>query len=196
MTDSSRLGAALVMITPLLLAPKGCDAIVGRDQDARGAKCGGLNGASCPVELFCSFSLDDICGFADAEGTCEPRPTDCNGAVMATVCGCDGYPYRTACEANAAGISVANEGPCDGSGGGSGQQCGGLDGAQCPTGEFCEFSVGDVCGFADAMGICTTIPSTCPTDDNPVCGCDGTTYENACGARRAAISVDHEGPCP
>ena len=44
-------------------------------------------------------------------GTCQVRPEMCN-RILRPVCGCDNQQYGNACEANAAGTSVRNEGPC------------------------------------------------------------------------------------
>jgi hypothetical protein len=35
----------------------------------------------------------------------------------------------------------------------------------------------------------------CPEIYQPVCGCDGFSYSNACEASRFGVSVDHEGTC-
>ena len=168
---------------------------VKRDGECRetGAVCGGLNGGQCPVDQFCNFPSDALCGFADSPGNCEPRPAVCDDSAPIAVCGCDGYPYPSACQANAAGISVAGEGECDG---GDGDRiCGGLTGAACPADQYCDFPADALCGFADATGTCAPIPESCTADDDPACGCNGTTYENACSAHRAGVTVDYEGPC-
>ena len=35
----------------------------------------------------------------------------------------------------------------------------------------------------------------CTMDWNPVCGCDGVTYGNACGAKAAGVNQFTEGAC-
>jgi hypothetical protein len=54
---------------------------------------------SCPV------------GNESTGGACEERPGLCD-RMLAPVCGCDNQEYGNPCEANAAGTSVRNEGPC------------------------------------------------------------------------------------
>lgn len=38
-------------------------------------------------------------------------------------------------------------------------------------------------------------PMMCTMDWNPVCGCDGITYPNACGARAAGVPESTPGEC-
>ena len=73
--------------------------------------------------------------------------------------------------------------------------CGGLLGAGCADGEFCKFAPAARCGAADATGECTAKPQVCTDQYDPVCGCDGMTYGNSCGAATAGTSVASRGAC-
>ena len=65
----------------------------------------------------------------------------------------------------------------------------------CETGEFCRRTIKDMCGAADAPGICSPIPEMCTMDYNPVCGCDGKTYSNECVANSNSVSAAYSGEC-
>lgn len=87
------------------------------------AECAGAaveHGGSCSG--YCSFNVDcgedefcdhgPACDTGRADGECVPKPTSCLDDEV-EACGCDGETYSSACEANAAGVSVATEGTCE-----------------------------------------------------------------------------------
>ena len=73
--------------------------------------------------------------------------------------------------------------------------CGGFAGFQCQAGLTCQMEVGSCKRIADAAGTCRKTPQACPMIYQPVCGCDGKTYGNACQASGAGVSVASQGEC-
>lgn len=74
--------------------------------------------------------------------------------------------------------------------------CGGLLGTQCAAGSYCHFPLEATCGAGDQTGVCEPIAEYCLANYNPVCGCDGETYSNACHAAAAGVSIVSEDACP
>ena len=73
--------------------------------------------------------------------------------------------------------------------------CGGIADKPCPSGSFCDYASGSHCGGDDTGGACAPFPNVCPTDDHPVCGCDGNPYTNPCFAHAHSVAVATNGPC-
>jgi len=77
-----------------------------------------------------------------------------------------------------------------------GETCGGIAGLTCGDGEFCKFTPEASCGAGDQSGVCAKMPDFCTLQYDPVCGCDGKTYSNACHAHTAGQNVAQKGFCP
>lgn len=148
---------------------------------AQPQQCGGIAGTPCPEGQICRFAIGAC--FPDAAGTCVKAKPNCPPGGQ-DVCGCNGVTYNNRCEAENAGAVIAHTGPCEPSG------C--TDSRECAPNEYCNFPDTN-CGTTP--GVCEPRPELCPTVFDPVCGCDGQTYSNACFAAMAGVDVDHPGAC-
>ncbi|MGI6681772.1 MAG: Kazal-type serine protease inhibitor domain-containing protein [Myxococcota bacterium] len=140
------------------------------DDDGDQNTCG--DNEDCPEGDYCKKTE-----CSDTEGVCASKPSTCP-TLVEPVCGCDGVTYNNACLAGAAGVNTDETGTAC-----LGREC--VDDGDCQP-NFC-FKRG--C-FGDDFGVCTKVPATCPDTLVPVCGCNGTTYNNECLAQASSMSVD------
>lgn len=81
-------------------------------EPTQGPFCGSRGGAVyCAVDEYCHHEVSQICGWADAQGSCQTKPEFCTEQYD-PVCGCDNQTYSNACFAHAAGVSAQHLGPC------------------------------------------------------------------------------------
>jgi len=103
-------------------------------------------------------------------------------AVMSIV-GCTGGSAESPDEPAATALAVAAEVE-ESSACRENADCGGED-------RYCAKPPGE----CDGGGECLVRPELCTDDWRPVCGCDGKTYGNPCGAASAGQSVAYDGEC-
>jgi hypothetical protein len=142
--------------------------------------CDTILGLPCPDGSHCEHPTG-TCETADGGGTCHPGPAH-GPEISAPVCGCDGVTYRTDGARRAARAQHAVDGACP-------TPCHGGDG--CADGQLCETPPGE----CDGAGSCAPRPDACLTVIEPVCGCDGHVYGNACEAAAAGVAVGPWTPC-
>ncbi len=67
------------------------------------------------------------------------------------------------------------------------------DNGECDRSQYCSKPAAQ-CDLK-SYGLCTTRPQVCTFQYDPVCGCDGNTYGNACSAASSGVNVAYQGEC-
>lgn len=154
-----------------------------------------------PVPIYCPNVLSPVCGsdgvvyinscYAEQAGVTDYTPGICNTGCVdpaqidptadcpttyEPVCGCNGITYLNACEAEAAGVISYTTGPCN-------------DG-NCYDPTLVVTAEGTIVNNGNG-----TITIDCPNTYEPVCGCNGVTYDNACIAEANGITSYTAGAC-
>jgi hypothetical protein len=80
-----------------------------------------------------------------------------------------------------------------GDGGQPGARC--FKNEDCAAGLFCYERRPGTCPGPEHAGACARRPPFCAENCEPLCGCDGQTYCNACLAHQAGVDVAHNGAC-
>lgn len=150
-----------------------------------GEACGAV---TCAVGMECCNASCGTC-VAPGEGclaiecvtTCDDETCDSSSAVCCP--GCSGDLFCSSADGVCPEIACPIPPP----------SCGGEAGVACGPSEYCDYVSG--CGFDDSLGTCRPKPEGCLADCPGVCGCDGVTYCNECGAASAGVDVIRAGAC-
>lgn len=162
---------------------------------------------NCNTGEYC-YLKEGVCNDKSGihSGYCQIKPDMC-AEIYEPVCGCDGNDYGNACKASSAGVSVSRSGTCEGSA--TAEPLPVISEVKCEVGfaadpdnnckgegEYCHLETG-VCTEKSGIhnGYCLVKPDMCAEIYQPVCGCDGEDYGNACAASSAGISVSRSGTC-
>ena len=143
------------------------------------------------IKIFVSLAVLVIGSIASANPTTDPRCEGQTGAAFglcsaAIAMGCDNaetaLPGCARIAENFTRITDKappwNVGTC-------------TTDSDCDDGAYCKF-VDGACG---GTGVCKSKPVLCAQIIDPVCGCDGGTYNNVCEMEHFGVSKSSDGAC-
>jgi len=185
-SDDGRWGCTLVKCGDPVECPEpadvpddvACPAVIAYGRSPTSPACCEYPSPCHVPEGWTAFNTEDECKGIDpgGEDTCEAGDIKDDGCNTCS-CSDDGTWLCTliACEET--------------------KGCGGWLGDTCTESEYCAYEEGQMCGAADASATCKPRPELCLQNYLPVCGCDGTTYGNACEAAASGTGVLASGKC-
>ena len=116
-----------------------------------------------------------------------------NGAGGGSGSGSGGSAMDASADRGGAG-GAADAGGTGGAGGAA--ACSAAPPVACTGGLTCDLDTPNRCAAGSEPGHCIVLPTSCPSTGMPVCGCNGTTYNNDCARQMARAQLNHTGACP
>lgn len=135
----------------------------------------------------------------------DPADTDATTATATTTDATDATSGASGTSTSSALTTTANTSGSDGDSESSGTTTldptasttavtTGAPACVCGPDEFCDWNTNG-CGLRFEEGVCAARPPACDQVLDPVCGCDGEVYGNACEAASQGVDVAEAGGC-